>query len=42
LNSKYESSIQIPFDKLKLYQIDAGTTGKYNVKSISGRAVSVS
>ena len=42
LNSKYESTIQIPLDKLKLYQIDAGSTGKYKVKSISGRAVSVS
>ena len=40
LNSKYESTIQIPLDKLKLYQIDVGSTGKYRVKSVSGRAVS--
>ena len=42
LNSKYESTIQIPLDKLKLYQIDAGSLAKYKVKSISGRAASVS
>ena len=42
LNSKYESTIQIPLDKLKLYQIDAGSAGKYRVKSVSGGAVSVS
>ena len=42
LNSKYESTIQIPLNKLKLYQIDAGSAGKYRVKSVSGRAVSVS
>ena len=32
LNSKYESVIQIPSDKLKIYQIDAGSSGKYSVK----------
>ena len=41
LNSKYGSTIQIPSDKLKLYQIDAGSAGKYRVKGVSGRAVSV-
>ena len=42
LNSKYESTIQIPSDKIKLYQIDAGSSGKYKVKRVSGSAVSVS
>ena len=42
LNSKYESVIQIPSDKLKIYQIDAGSSGKYNVKGVTGRSVSVS
>ena len=41
LNSKYESALQIPSDKLKLYQIDAGLSGKYSVKTISGSAVKV-
>jgi hypothetical protein len=42
LNQKYESIIQIPLDKLKLYQIDAGSSGKYKVKSVSGMPVKVS
>ena len=42
LNSKYESELQIPSDKLKLYQIDAGSSAKYTVKTIKGSAASVS
>ena len=42
LNSKYESTINIPSDKSTSYLIDAGTSGIYTVKSVSGRAVSVS
>ena len=42
LNTKYESALKIPSDKLKIYQIDAGSSGTYSVKTVSGRAVSVS
>lgn len=42
LNSKYEKVLTIPSDKLKQYEIDAGTSGTYSVKTTKGRAVSVS
>ena len=42
LSSKYESTLQIPSDKLKLYQIDAGSSGKYKVTRVKGTQVKVS
>ena len=41
LNSKYNTTIEIPQDKSKFYQIDAGSSATYSVKSIKGRAASV-
>ena len=39
LNSKYESAIQIPSNKIKFYQIDAGSSGKYRI--IKGNSITV-
>lgn len=39
LNAKYESLINIPLELKKIYQIEAGTSGKYSVSS--GNSVSV-
>ena len=39
LNSRYESVLQIPSDRRTYYQIDAGTSGKYNVSE--GSSVTV-
>ncbi len=39
LNSKYESALEIPSDKLKYYQIDAYSSGKYSISK--GTSVTV-
>jgi hypothetical protein len=39
LNSKYESTLEIPSDKLKYYQIDAYSSGKYSISK--GNSVTV-
>ena len=39
LNSKYKSLLQIPSNKMTYYQIDAGTSGIYNVSE--GSSVTV-
>ena len=42
LNSKYNTTIKIPSDKLQQYKIDAGSSGTYRVRTVSGQPVSVS